>query len=85
MNSILLYFILVVCVFLVGMATGIVISRFTTEKKERYFLKRMEILGTRNNEILDDLKSVISFNNQLAEKNKDLSKQIDIFIKEWNT
>lgn len=85
MSDLLLYFLLVACVFLVGMATGIVMSRFASEKKERDFLKRMEILGTRNNEILDDLKNVISFNNQLAEKNKDLSNQIDIFIKEWNT
>ncbi len=83
MNDLLLYFLLVVCVFLVGMATGIVMSRFTTEKKERDFLKRMEILGTRNNEILDDLKNVISFNNQLADKNRKLEEQITKFIEEW--
>ena len=83
MNDLLLYLILAVCVFLVGMATGIVMSRFTTEKKERDFLKRMEILGTRNNEILDDLKNVISFNNQLADKNRKLEEQITKFIEEW--
>lgn len=83
MSDLLLYFILVLCVFLVGMATGIVISRFTTEKKERDFLKRMEILGTRNNEILDDLKNVISFNNKLADKNREFKEQLEQFIKEW--
>ena len=83
MNDLLLYLILAVCVFLVGMATGIVIARFQTEKKERDFLKRMEILGTRNNEILDDVKSVISFNNQLADKNRKLEEQITKFIEEW--
>ena len=83
MNDLLLYFILAICVFLVGMATGIVIARFQTEKKERDFLKRMEILGTRNNEILEDLKNVISFNNQLADKNRKLEEQITKFIEEW--
>ena len=83
MNNILLYFILVACVFLVGMATGIIMSRFTTEKKERDFLKRMEILGTRNNEILDDLKNVISFNNKLASENREFKEKLDTFIREW--
>lgn len=83
MNSILLYFILVLCVFLVGMATGIVIARFQTEKKERDFLKRMEILGTRNNEILEDLKNVISFNNKLAMENREFKEKLDTFVEEW--
>ena len=83
MSDLLLYFILAICVFLVGMATGIVMSRFTTEKKGRDFLKRMEILGTRNNEILEDIKNVISFNNQLADKNRKLEEQLTKFIEEW--
>lgn len=83
MNDLLLYFILVACVFLVGMATGIVIARFQTEKKERDFLKRMEILGTRNNEILDDLKNVISFNNKLALENREFKEKLDTFVEEW--
>ena len=83
MSDLLLYFILAICVFLVGMATGIVMSRFTTEKKERDFLKRMEILGTRNNEILEDLKNVISFNNQLADRNREFEERLTEFIEEW--
>ena len=68
---------------MVGMATGIIISRFTTEKKERDFLKRMEILGTRNNEILDEVRQVISFNNKLADKNREFEEQLTKFIEEW--
>lgn len=83
MNDLLLYLILAICVFLVGMATGIIMSRFTTEKKERDFLKRMEILGTRNNEILEDLKNVISFNNKLAAENREFKEKLDTFIREW--
>ena len=83
MNNLLLYFLLVACIFLVGMATGMVISRFTTEKKERDFLKRMEILGTRNNEILDEVRQVISFNNKLALENREFKEKLDTFIREW--
>ena len=83
MNNLLLYFLLVACIFLVGMATGIIISRFTTEKKERDFLKRMEVLGFRNNEILDDVKNVISFNNKLAAENREFKEKLDTFIREW--
>ena len=83
MSNLLFILILVVCVFLVGMATGIVIARFQTEKKERDFLKRMEILGKRNNEILEDLKNVISFNNKLAMENREFKEKLDTFIREW--
>ncbi len=83
MNDLLLYFILAICVFLVGMATGIVIARFQTEKNERDFLKRMEILGTRNNEILEDVKNVISFNNKLAMENREFKEKLTKFIEEW--
>lgn len=83
MNNLLLYFLLVACIFLVGMATGIVVARFQTEKKERDFLKRMEILGTRNNEILDEVRQVISFNNKLALENREFREQLTKFIEEW--
>lgn len=83
MNNLLLYFLLVACIFLVGMATGIVIARFQTEKKERDFLSRMEVLGFRNNEILDEVRQVISFNNKLALENREFREKLDTFIREW--
>lgn len=83
MSNLLLYFLLVACIFLVGMATGMVIARFQTEKKERDFLKRMEILGMRNNEILDEVRQVISFNNKLALENREFKEKLETFIEEW--
>lgn len=83
MNNLLLYFLLIASIFLVGMATGIIISRFTTEKKERDYLHRMEVLGFRNNEILDEVRQVVSFNNKLASENREFKEKLDTFIREW--
>lgn len=69
--------------FLAGLSVGVTVSRFTTEKKERDFLQRMEILGFRNNDILNDLKDVISFNNKLADRNRELEEQLTKFINDW--
>ena len=79
----MLYCLLIFVGFAVGLATGVLATRILTEKKERDFLKRMEVLGYRNNEILDECKQIISYNNKLATKNKELSDQIERFIEEW--
>lgn len=79
----MLYFLLIFVGFSVGLATGALATRVLTEKKERDFLKRMEVLGFRNNEILDECKQIISYNNKLITKNKELSDQLERFIEEW--
>lgn len=79
----MLYFLLIFVGFSVGLATGTLATRVLTEKKERDFLKRMEVLGFRNNEILDECKQIISYNNKLITKNKELSDQLERFIEEW--
>ena len=81
MNDIVL---IIFTVFVAGIAVGTIISRLTTEKKERDLLKTIEKLEVRNNEIFDDFKQVISFNNKLAAANNDLSDRLEIFVKEWN-
>lgn len=81
MNDIVL---IIFTVFVAGIAVGAIISRLTIEKKERDLLKTIEKLEVRNNEIFDDFKQVISFNNKLAAANNDLSDRLEIFVKEWN-
>lgn len=44
----------------------------------------MEDIAKRGNDILDDFKDVISFNNKLAVKNQELEDQLTTFLNEWN-
>lgn len=76
--------IIIFAVFVTGLAVGIIISRLTFEKKERDLLSKINDLGERNNEIFDDFKQVISFNNKLAVRNQELSDRLDVFIRDWN-
>jgi len=69
--------------FILGVFTGVAIARATTEKKEIDLLKKIEELGNRNNDILDEVRQVISFNNKLANRNQELEDQLTKFVKEW--
>ena len=81
MNNIVIIF---VAVFITGLATGLIVARYVTEKKERDYLLRMEDIAKRGNDILDDFKDVISFNNKLAVRNQELEDQLTTFLNEWN-
>ena len=81
MNDIVIIF---VAVFVTGFAAGLIVARYVTEKKERDYLLRMEDIANRGNDILDDFKDVISFNNKLAVKNQELEDQLTTFLNEWN-
>jgi hypothetical protein len=81
MNDIVIIF---VAVFVTGFAVGLIVARYVTEKKERDYLLRMEDIANRGNDILDDFKDVISFNNKLAVKNQELEDQLTTFLNEWN-
>ena len=81
MNDIVIIF---VAVFVTGFAAGLIVARYVTEKKERDYLLRMEDIAKRGNDILDDFKDVISFNNKLAVRNQELEEQLTTFLNEWN-
>lgn len=81
MNDIVIIF---VAVFVTGFAAGLIVARYVTEKKERDYLLRMEDIAKRGNDILDDFKDVISFNNKLAVRNQELDDQLTMFLNEWN-
>lgn len=81
MNDIVIIF---VAVFVTGFAAGLIVARYVTEKKERDYLLRMEDIANRGNDILDDFKDVISFNNKLAVRNQELEEQLTTFLNEWN-